>query len=538
MKFWISNLYHALETSVDIMIYGAGMYAKEVYPVLKKMGLKQKIKAFVVTDMDKSPTEIDGISVCSIDELNVCNTKNITMLIAVSDRYYLEIVKTIQKYKFRELLLLKPFILTEQELVQSTDEHFLEYIQESYLWNQVNCIQEFNQEKVKHNEWIQQRKIQDENNKNIVFIIGNFGPRYINIIGSLVRKGYNVKILEYGNARADYIKNALISEYAIECINCSDLIEVSFYVLQEKPFVYYIEPVWGDCSLPQIMIKHKKILGKIVLSLYDVLNDAYICASEYQKNIERYSLENADGVVWRWFSKDFLENKKGFAYTGKSIQFLDYCGKDRIRKETSSTDKLKLCMVVGNIEFLLRANFDENETYIDLAKIEHILEKIGNQDNCIFHLFVGRCSIKDKEVCDALEKKYHNVKFFNTLQHNELIQKVSEYDYGCLIYNDNALPSDRGIMTYSNYGSGYYNCVTNKLFDYISAGIPFITTGPYKLCQFFEQYGVVVKMNVSDLDINYLMKHAAYYKEKAQKARVELYVDNHIQKLIDFLHTL
>lgn len=124
MKFWISNLYHALETSVDIMIYGAGMYAKEVYPVLKKMGLRQKIKAFVVTNTNKAPTEIDGISVCSIDELNVCNTKNITMLIAVSDSYYLEIVKTIQKYKFRELLLLKPFILTEQELVQSTDEYF------------------------------------------------------------------------------------------------------------------------------------------------------------------------------------------------------------------------------------------------------------------------------------------------------------------------------------------------------------------------------------------------------------------------------
>lgn len=77
--------------------------------------------------------------------------------------------------------------------------------------------------------------------------------------------------------------------------------------------------------------------------------------------------------------KGLLENKKGFAYTGKSIQFLDYCGKDRIRKETFATDKLKLCMVVGNIEFLLRANFDENGTYIDLAKIEHILEKIGNQ---------------------------------------------------------------------------------------------------------------------------------------------------------------
>lgn len=57
----------------------------------------------------------------------------------------------------------------------------------------MNCIQEFNQEKVKHNEWIEQRKIQDENNKNIVFIIGNFGPRYINIIGSLVRKGIRCK---------------------------------------------------------------------------------------------------------------------------------------------------------------------------------------------------------------------------------------------------------------------------------------------------------------------------------------------------------
>jgi len=538
MKFWIKDLYQAMSTSIEIIIYGAGRYAKEVYMTLKKMGLQNKIKSFVVTDTSHAPSNIDEISVCSVKEMQLSDTRSTTVLIAVSDVYFSEVIHMVQKYKFKQIYTIKSFTISEKELEQAKDIEFLEYIRETYIWNQVSCMQEFIQENEKQKKWIDQRTKQDIDRKRIVFIMGDFHPRYVNIIGALIRKGYHIKILEYGNVNQDYIKNTLFSAYKIEYNKCSNLEELLFYALKEKPLVYYFQPVWGDCSWPQKMICHKSVFGKIVISLYDVMNDGYVYANEFQNYTERYVLENADGIVWRWFSKEFLEEKKGFVYNGKSIQFLDYCSICEISKNVNNDNILKLCMVVGDITYLLRENFDENNTYCDLAKLEHILEKIGNQENCIFHVFVGQCSEKDMKECKALEKKYFNVKFFGTMQHDDMIQKVSEYDFGCLIYNNCALPPDRGIISYLNYGSGYYNSVTNKLFDYISAGIPFIATAPYKLCQFFEQYEVVVKMNISNLDINYLIKNKDVYKEKAQKARVDLQIDNQIQKLIDFFEIL
>ncbi len=538
MKFRINDLYQTLSASIKIIIYGAGDYAKEVYPVLKKMGFKKRIKAFVVTDAGHEPSYIDGISVCSIKELQLSDMKNTTVLIAVSDVFFPEVIHLLQRYKFRQIFSIKSFIISEKELEQAKDIQFLEYISETYIWNQVNCMWEFFQESEKQKKWIEQRAKRDIDRNKLVFLMGDFHPRYINIIGALIRKGYHIKILEYGTINQDYIRNVLFANYKIEYNKCSTLEELLFYAIQEKPLVYYFQPAWGDCSWPQKMICHKSVFGKIVISLYDVMNDAYVYANEFQCYTERYVLENADGIVWRWFSKEFLEEKKGFVYRGKSIQFLDYCTTCEISKNINNDNILKLCMVAGDIAYLLRENFDENGTYSDLAKINHILEKIGDQTKCIFHVFVALCSDKDRDVCNTLEQKYSNVRFFNTMPHNELIQKISEYDYGCLIYNESALPPVRGIISYLNYGSGYYNAVTNKLFDYISAGIPFIATAPYKLCQFFEQYGVVVKMNISNLDINYLLENREVYKEKAQRARVELQIDNQIQKLIDFLEIL
>lgn len=95
------------------------------------------------------------------------------------------------------------------------------------------------------------------------------------------------------------------------------------------------------------MIRHKKLFGKIVFAAYDLMNDGYVQVSEKDNLKERYCLENADGIVWRWFSKEYLEEKKGFVYKGKSIQLLDYCKGFNIDGKRRPDDKLKLCFVTG-----------------------------------------------------------------------------------------------------------------------------------------------------------------------------------------------
>ena len=44
----------------------------------------------------------------------------------------------------------------------------------------------------------------------------------------------------------------------------------------------------------------------------------------------------------------------------------------------------------------------------------------------------------------------------------------------------------------------------------------------------------IVKMNLTDLDIDHLKRYRQYYREKAETARKELTIDNQIGKLIKF----
>lgn len=88
------------------------------------------------------------------------------------------------------------------------------------------------------------------------------------------------------------------------------------------------------------------------------------------------------------------------------------------------------------------------------------------------------------------------------------------------------------------YGSAYINSVSNRFFDYLDANIPIIATRPKKLCDYFESFRVIVKMDISNINIEYLKKHRILYKENVKKAKKEFLIDNQIYKLINFFNEL
>ena len=52
------------------------------------------------------------------------------------------------------------------------------------------------------------------------------------------------------------------------------------------------------------------------------------------------------------------------------------------------------------------------------------------------------------------------------------------------------------------YGSTYINSISNRYLDYLDAGIPIIGTHPRKQCKYLEEYGVIVQMDLSNLNID------------------------------------
>lgn len=537
----MKDLCKKLNKYPKVLIYGAGYYANVIYQALKKVGLRDKVDSFLVTKLEGTEY-IDGISIKEVSALTSYSEKESIILISVNRLDEQEIIRTVKEvYGFENEIKLLDYIMEDNALYEKlkteSDEWFFQHIMEYYVWNYISPINELGNKWKEIESNIKLREQMNLNQNVIVFISGDLKPRSEKIIGALVKKKYHIVVLEYGFCN-ELVRTEVIS-YNIKFFHCRDMIEVFYRALQYKPLVYYFEPVWGDCSVSEIMIRHKNLFGKIVFAAYDVLNDGYVQIPEKDKLTERYCLENADGIVWRWFSKEFLEEKKGFVYKGKSIQFLDYCKGFDVKRDNKSDDRLKICFVQGGIyQFLDDAIFTNKTIYSEPARIDTILGEIGNKNDCIFHLFIGRCNDSDRKKLEKLEEKYLNFKVFYETSYSELIYKISEYDYGCFFMtNGKDIPEQESIDNVF-YGSIYINSITNRFFDYLDAGIPIISTISKKLSEQLEKYGAIIKMTVSDINIEYLKKNKLIYTQNAAYAKTVLQIDNHIQKLIDFFNDI
>lgn len=534
MHFRNAALCETLSQYKKIIIYGTGDFARKIYPKLVQYGLKKKIVCFTQTN-ESNMDFFYGIPVVNIKALSYKQDECV-VLIATSHLYVDEIKQTLLEYKYLNVVSLVDYILYYQRFAEdyrylTTFEEYCEYIADWYV--------RVHRGNLDINMVVQEllNKSKDKNDKmddNLVVIICGFlSARITKIIGALKRKKYNIVMLEYYGPVNFWYVNTLQS-MDIPIYHCEHVAEMLYYALQYHPLVYFFEPRWGDCLWTEIMLKNKQYFGKIVLTLYDILNYGFIGIEESKLMLEKDALEHADGIVWRYFSKEYLE-EKGFRYQGKSIHFLDYCSHQDMNTMPEALDSsvIKLCVTVGyGDEYLEDRAYDVKCD--DLARIGEILEKIGNRQDCIFHFYAGAI-IDNKNItrCEQYERQYKNFRFFLGTEYNELMEKLKYYDFGCDLFIDGEISSD-DIPVGPYYSSIMINSVCNKHFDFLSVGLPIIATRPLKVCEYLDAYGVVVKMDLSTLDIDYLKQHKEYYKEKVKEAKKALDIDNHISRLIEF----
>lgn len=537
MHFKIKNLCKILNQYEKIIIYGTGNYANAIYPKLVEGGLKEKIVCFTQTG-ESHINFIDGIKVINFKELDYDKSECV-VLVAVSESYTDEIKQILIEQKFINIIYLIDYTWdakqSEQLLSKLTVfEEYCECIADWYVETQSVVVEK----KMVIDTLLNRGKCADRkvDSNLVVMISGHWSPRTTKIIGALKRKKYDIVLLDYGpNANSwcyDELRKLNLNQYKCQCIE-----EMLYQALQYCPLVYFFEPRWGDCLWVEIMLRNKKYFGKVVLAIYDVLNDGYAGCNKSDLATEKYALEHADGIVWRWFSKDYLE-KKGFNYQGKSIQFIDYCdhGEKNIIEYDAVSSVIKFCEIVGyGDEYIDKRTYKER--YMDTARLDEILEKIGNREDCIFHLYAGVLNSKNVEICKQYENQYKNFKFFQGTEHSELLKRLNAYDYMCFLYTDGEEPID-DIPIGEYYGSMYRNSIRNTFFDCLYAGVPIITTYGEKLWEYLSDYDIVIKMKLSEIDIDYLKQNKKYYRTRAETAGQELDIDKHIHRLTDFFEEL
>lgn len=535
MLFRSKLLCDTLNKYKEILIYGTGNYANEIYPQLIEYGLKEKIVCFVQTQKDGTDF-INYIPVISLKETE-CNKTDSVFLIAVSELYVEEIKWILLEQEYLNIVSLVDYRIdykqTEDDFYYLTEfEEYCEAIADWYVKTHMGSPDK---------SMILQQLLdrgfgvdRSVDSNLIVVICGHLSPRIVKIIRALKKKSYNIIILDYMDGDNPWCRGEL-KKIDVQGYRCHCVEEMLYYALQYNPLVYFFEPLWADCLWADIMLKNKKYFGNVVLSLYDVINDGYAGHTDRAYATEKYALENADGIIWRWFSKEYLE-KKGFRYQGKSLQFLDCCScessKDIIDDVNPSV--LKLCVLTSCADSYVTRNYSSE--YIDWARIGDILQKIGNRKDCILHFYAGIFENKENlGICKQYEKQYDNFKIFVATEHNELVRRLRNYDYGCDVYVKGKELSDDVLIGNWWYGSDYTNSVRNAYFDFISAGLPVITTQGKRLWDYLSTYDITVKMFLEDLDIDYLKQHKAYYKENVKEARKDLDIDKQISGLIQFI---
>ena len=535
MHFRNKILCQKLNQYEKIIIYGAGYFAREIYPQLVKSNLKKKIVCFTQTKETAEVSYIDGIPVINIDNINY-NKEECVVLIAVSKLYTDEIKQTLSGYEYPNVVSLNEYYVHYRWL--EADYHYLtafeEYCEYIADWFVKTKKKDIDKDMVIQKLSDRGRCIDERADDNlIVWICGHLSSRTIKMVGALLRKGCRIVFLSCFDGANPWNLEEL-QKFNVPIYQCTYVAELLYWALQYNPLVYFFEPSWGDCRWAEIMLKHKEHFGKVVLALYDVMNDGYTGRTEEELATEKYALEHADGIVWRWFSKEYLE-QKGFRYQGKSIQFLDYCyyesGSDGFGGAVKP--EIKICFVSGYgdeyVEDGLRVT-----GYTDWARVGEILEKIGNRADCEFHFYAGALQNNENvERCEQYAKQYKNFKFFLGTEHDELIKRLKEYDYGCEIWiSGKEPPNDIPMGDY--YGSIYNNSVRNAYFDFLSAGLPVITTQASRMREFLEADDAIIQMTLSDLDVDYLIEHKQYYKQKVAEKRQEWDIDNQIPRLIQF----
>ena len=536
MNFGITSLGETLRQYSVIIIYGIGRYAQVIFPHLVQEGLREKIICFTQTAECKNMV-CEGIPVINIDELK-CNKAECVVLVATSELYSEEIRQILIKYQYPNILLLSDYVFDER----LNEQKFLSlYTFDEYCEAIVNWYLRTHTDQSDKKKLLQKLKDRGENADEgkdlnlIVMICGHMSTRSNKIVRALKRKGYKVVMLYYHSNEHMWCMEEF-KKLDIPIYRCQYVEEMLYKALQYKPLIYFFEPRWGDCTWAEIMLRNKKYFGKIVIGLYDILNDGCIEQPQSRLDTEKYALENADGVVWRGDSQQAL-GKKGFCIQGKSILFMDYCDVDcESYAGYADTDSgvLKLCMVVG-VDSLLCEKRKKQKEYTSVAKLEEILDKIGNREDCLFHLYIGRMSRERMELCRQYERKYNNFKLYLNTERSQLLAKLSEYDYGCNLYTEGEMPPEDYVIDNAT-GSFMRNYARNTFFDYFSVGLPMIATMPQKFIEYMRKYDVIIQMDISNLDIDYLKKNKWRYKENTKLVRKELNIEKQIQRLIDFFN--
>lgn len=256
---------------------------------------------------------------------------------------------------------------------------------------------------------------------------------------------------------------------------------------------------------PSIVIANSQV--PVIYDVYDFSGLRYGIENlnEAERSYEKYSLENADAVVFK-FKEDILDYYRSNGYNIKSpvLTYLDYCIDDYLKFNNPISDKYSLVYAgVLNPSELPENKFGNNQ-YIRFVK-SFISQQL------FYHIYINvwQTDVESK-YWDylELEKKSDYFKFNFSLPQDKLQAEISKLHFGTS-FHDFSKTNHHPLFGETSIG--------NKLSTYLEAGIPVIVGKNLKYnSEVVENLGVGFSIELDEIDnLSLYLKEIDFAKLKS-----------------------
>lgn len=369
------------------------------------------------------------------------------------------------------------------------------------------------------------------NEKQIVFVSTHFlKPRILKMAYALSEKGYEINLFynkvvnsKFKIEDYPYFHKAYGYGYHTQWLCLLRMMTFS-------PLIFHVFSEACYNEFAHRIVSVRKYLGKIVYDEYDMTVDRSINADKTQIYDERYCIENADGVCSRSYELEYLKKEKGY-HVKKDIRFFDYCW-NGIGNKSDNKNLLNGFVYAGGIyseDFYLGCCYKEIVEALKGKKIQ-------------YHIYPAGISDRMRKYLCELEKKEETFQLMKPVKQEKLIEKMSHYMAGAILYREGWGKEDAEESKEVNRSMqiSYNEAGTNEFFDCVDAGLPIISDCCIKLLGMFEQYGIVYRTNSSRLsdDLNDILNKLPEMRKNVAQCRNEFDVKKQISRLVEFYKKL
>ncbi len=328
------------------------------------------------------------------------------------------------------------------------------------------------------------------------------------------------------------------AKYCVDSRRYGDHWEALYLASHYYPVAYH---VFANCRFmtAATLIRYKP--GKIVFDDYDVMAGMLqpeFANTQYpgELELEKYCLENADGICCRNLETQYAKRHLGYRFKGPRLLFLDGCWDFADIVPLSERDRGTVCATYcGNMNPEKIAPSPGFGDFLWLAKT------LSSQE-ISFHLFPsapdwpGGFENAFSEY-RALENETPYFTLHFPVKPDDLIRQLAAFHLGIHVLGSSMSTSDMPVYTKAKIRYG----ISNKIFDYLDAGLLIIVYEAQFHRFVLSRYGVGMTASMQLLgSMRELVTHLDWDElgRRASRARSAYAVSRNAGRLTRFYSTL